>query len=271
MWWWCEVSNKHAHLFNGIALKEMGEAELLIQIMSYAQNKGFEEKMLEAITIASICHRGQLRANRSTLPRDTYLTHPLRNTLRLIRAGITDQEVLIASVLHDVVEDGAEIVVNFIARWTANMSGSDFERRVLYRRDALDYIGDEFGYGVKLIVERVSNPLEEVKPPKEGRVARYIKHLNSVMLSDRAALVKISDLIDNGAGLHHNVGSMPPAAYKHLSSKYLLALPIALDTLRTEQVQAMFTSVPGYQKLEKNLVDGITRLQMAVNQTGLDI
>ena len=247
----------------------MGEAELLIQIMAYAESDGFSDLMLEAITIASICHRGQLRANRSNLPRDTYLTHPLRNTLRLIRAGIVDENILIACVLHDVVEDATDVIVSWDS-WEAHVSLSDYRNKLDARRKALSYIRNVFGYPVAYNVGAVSNPLEEVRAPKEKRVANYITHLESIMEYPAPALIKITDLIDNGAGLHHNAESMPPKAYKHLTNKYLLALPIALQALRTEHVKALFTSVSGYQKIEKNLLDGIERLEFASKNLTLD-
>lgn len=256
------MSNKHAYLFDGIPLKEMGEAELLIQIMRHAENLGFADLMLEAITIASICHRGQLRANRSTLPRDTYLTHPLRNTLRLIRAGIVDKNILIATVLHDVVEDATDVIVGW-THWEPVEQLSEFENKNRARRAALSYLRGSFGIWATRLVELVSNPLEEVRAPYEERVPNYTRHLKSVMVDPEAALVKITDLIDNGAGLHHNADSMPIKAYRHLTNKYVLALPIALEALRTEEVKALFTSVSGYQKIEKNLIDGIERLMDA--------
>src|SRR5689334_18399095 len=96
----------------------MGEALLVMEIEERAEKLGILESVHKAIYLASYVHQGQTRSNRGPLPRDTYITHPLRNTLRLMRYGVEDADVLVASILHDTVEDHAERIINEVAQWT---------------------------------------------------------------------------------------------------------------------------------------------------------
>lgn len=55
----------------------------------------------QAIEFATIRHAGQTRKG-SGLP---YIVHPLEVMLILIRHGVTSEVILVAAILHDVVED----------------------------------------------------------------------------------------------------------------------------------------------------------------------
>ncbi|MBI3509186.1 MAG: bifunctional (p)ppGpp synthetase/guanosine-3',5'-bis(diphosphate) 3'-pyrophosphohydrolase [Bacteroidetes bacterium] len=58
--------------------------------------------LIDAILFASECHSGQVRKDGHT----PYINHPLEVMHLLIsEGGIDDHEILIAAVLHDVVED----------------------------------------------------------------------------------------------------------------------------------------------------------------------
>lgn len=61
----------------------------------------FSPLVERAMRVAARCHRLQTR-KASDLP---YLTHPASVALLLTKAGITDDEILAAALLHDVVED----------------------------------------------------------------------------------------------------------------------------------------------------------------------
>ena len=247
-------------------LKELGEAELTLELLEHARKDNYELEMLNAISLAAFVHRGQLRANRSTLPRDTYLTHPLRNTLRLLRAGVVNKNILLASVLHDVVEDGAS-KISTLSTFHHSLDSINFQmydkkhaEKLAERSTAVAYLYDNFPAEVARIVVNVSNPIYEVRPPKEERIDLYIEHLSTVFTESDSALVKISDLIDNGAGLYHNTG-MTDGAFKFLASKYLKALPMALEALNRPDVLNHFTSVSGYLDMRDKLLKGTERLE----------
>jgi (p)ppGpp synthase/HD superfamily hydrolase len=62
-------------------------------------------KMERALEIALQAHRGDSRRGRITLP---YIVHPLEVVGQLSAAGIVDQDILSAALLHDVIEDHGE-------------------------------------------------------------------------------------------------------------------------------------------------------------------
>lgn len=68
---------------------------------SQRSNEVFSPLVERAMRVAARWHRQQTR-KASDLP---YLTHPASVALLLAKAGITDDEVLVAALLHDVVED----------------------------------------------------------------------------------------------------------------------------------------------------------------------
>jgi (p)ppGpp synthase/HD superfamily hydrolase len=70
-----------------------------------------------ALRVAAAAHRDQTR-KASTLP---YLTHPASVALLLARAGIDDDCVLAAALLHDVVEDTAYDLAQLRAEFPASV------------------------------------------------------------------------------------------------------------------------------------------------------
>jgi (p)ppGpp synthase/HD superfamily hydrolase len=66
-----------------------------------AHQSGFSPLVERAMRVAARCHREQTR-KASDLP---YLTHPASVAILLTKAGITDDAILAAALLHDVVED----------------------------------------------------------------------------------------------------------------------------------------------------------------------
>ena len=61
----------------------------------------FSPLLERAVRFASEAHRHQMRKG-STVP---YISHPIQVAWLLVRAGFTDEALLAAAVLHDVVED----------------------------------------------------------------------------------------------------------------------------------------------------------------------
>ncbi|MGA9874166.1 MAG: hypothetical protein WBQ44_23905 [Rhodococcus sp. (in: high G+C Gram-positive bacteria)] len=104
------IINIVAYEFRKLRLHEM-DAAMLKQSISYEISH--DEDVQGAIGLASLAHRGQTRPgqNGNTEP---YITHPLRNTLRLIRFGCEDTDVLSATALHDTVEDQPERLVELM-------------------------------------------------------------------------------------------------------------------------------------------------------------
>lgn len=61
----------------------------------------FSPLLERAVRFASMAHRHQMRKG-SSVP---YISHPVQVAWLLVRAGFTDETLLAAAVLHDVVED----------------------------------------------------------------------------------------------------------------------------------------------------------------------
>lgn len=61
----------------------------------------FSPLLERAVRFASVAHRGQMRKG-SAVP---YISHPIQVAWLLVRAGFTDETLLAAAVLHDVMED----------------------------------------------------------------------------------------------------------------------------------------------------------------------
>ena len=98
-------------LIRALPLKEMESSLLARAIYSHAAEAGMDtEKVRESVALASYLHRTHTRSVRSVMPRTHYIEHPLRNAVRLFRYGVTDQDVIIAAILHDTVEDALEEV-----------------------------------------------------------------------------------------------------------------------------------------------------------------
>lgn len=207
-------------LFESIAvlpLKEMDGSLLSVAIMQEAAALGVKrlDEISEAISVASYLHRDDTRANRKTLPRDTYITHPLRNTLRLIRYyGVTDPDILIASILHDTVEDHPSEIVEDLAGLFAE--GKDDET---IRALALSFISGRYGSEVARIVSAVSNPFVDKNLTKDAKRALYAEHVEAAITNDPPVfLVKFADFYDNAGSLHHTADSL--AATEHRVLKY---------------------------------------------------
>jgi len=120
----------------------------------------------KAIQFAAKKHHGQVRVGKEELP---YVTH-LFSVALLLAEDEGDDEVVIAGLLHDTIED----------------TGT---------RE--DEIALAFGARVASIVATVTEPKEEVGKPLEWkeRKKRYLTQLE--LGSDEALLVSVADKIDN--------------------------------------------------------------------------
>lgn len=130
---------------------------------------------LQALSFAADKHRHQRRKDSAQTP---YINHPIAvANILLNEAGVDDESVLIAALLHDTVED-------------TNASFKEIEYR--------------FGRQVRNIVDEVT---DDKSLPSEERKQRQIDHAPS--LSDRARLVKLADKTAN----LRDVAAAPPEGW----------------------------------------------------------
>ncbi|CAN5616889.1 HD domain-containing protein [soil metagenome] len=140
-------------------------------VMPAAKDKIMTAKFLEALSFAAYQHRYQQRKDNVT----PYINHPIAvANILLNEAGVSDETVLIAALLHDTVED-------------TDTGFADIEQR--------------FGRTVRDIVAEVT---DDKSLPKKARKQKQIDHAPS--LSDRARLVKLADKTAN----LRDVTSAPP-------------------------------------------------------------
>lgn len=212
------------------------------------------KQILKALKLASYLHRNQTRANRKDLPKDTYITHPYRNTLRLLRYGCDSNDVIVASILHDTVEDHAASIVKELLEENDSFSEEDLIKL------SLGYMSREFNPTVAFIVEQVTNdPLPSHLSKDEKRHA-YAKHVIAMINTPEAFLVKFSDFVDNAAGLHHNSGR--PEMVAHLAKKYSLTVG-AFETKLNDPVfvSLLPVSEDGLKQMREHLAAGKQRLK----------
>lgn len=85
------------------------------------------ERLNEAITFAAACHAGQVRKLAGT----PYILHPME-VASIIAAMTSDEDVMIAGLLHDTVEDcglDPRVIAERFGSRVADLVGSETERR----------------------------------------------------------------------------------------------------------------------------------------------
>lgn len=131
--------------------------------------KGFSARYDAALALAARAHRDQLRKG-TDLP---YIVHPVHVSVILMRHGF-DEDMTIAGVLHDVVED------------------TDV---------ALETIRADFGLDIARLVEAVSETkaVDGVELPWEQRKAEKLAHLHAG--GPDVAALKAADAIHNARAI----------------------------------------------------------------------
>lgn len=195
-----------------LELKARDAVALAAHLASYGPD------VLEALDLAAFVHDGQFRKeNRAGVKyRDPYIAHPIRNALRAARFthGLMSRadvvNLIVASLLHDTVEDAPERITTFY----------DMHEIVGTDRDvALAQISARFGRAVADTVRKVTNPKHFAELPRQERNAAYLSHLqNVVVVHEGAYLTKAMDLIDNAGSLKHMATC---DKQKNLAEKYM--------------------------------------------------
>jgi (p)ppGpp synthase/HD superfamily hydrolase len=154
-------------------------------------------RLLAALDFAADKHRAQRRKSEGDVP---YINHPIRVARLLAEVGgVEDEEILIAAVLHDTIEDTATTPTE---------------------------LESAFGPVVCRLVEEVT---DDKSLPKAERKRLQVEH--APKLSRGAALIKLADKIANVGDLSH----APPVdwpiersrGYLDWAEAVVLALPRA--------------------------------------------
>lgn len=240
-----------------MSLKSLDSAGLTVVLLEEARvnPESFSLEMVyKASAAATYLHAKQTRANRGNLPRTPYIEHPLRNAIRLVRWDCFDQDIIIAAILHDTVEDcDAKI-----CRAEYGLNPKELTQAEL-RELAFKYVETEFGAEVKRLVAGVTNgfPPEGLTP--EQKREYYAEHVRSVISDPGVFLVKFSDFVDNAAGLYHNDIEANHAKVAHLAAKYLPVIDIFEEAFARIKDQ-LPVSEAAKREIRRHLVDTRKRL-----------
>ncbi len=242
---------------NNLPLKKLNAPALTLAIMDFVKSSPNidEEKVKQAILLASDVHRMDLRSNRNQYDKTPYIEHPLRNALRIIRFGCDDEATIIGSILHDTVEDHPdEISQKYFGSKDVNEAESRF--------NSFTYISKTFGQSVADMVEGMSNPIMEKYAPSAVRNQQYAEHLAEAIEDPKVCVGKTSDFIDNAVGLYHNQNSMSPESLRRKSVKYLLVWDSLYNRLvRDKQEHKLPVSNEGLNRMLEQMIAGKQRLE----------
>jgi (p)ppGpp synthase/HD superfamily hydrolase len=170
-----------------------------------------KEQLNKALLLVRELH---LEDARSTEP---YINHLLRVCMRTkIYYEITDPDILVATLLHDSVEDHATDIIG-------DDLGSDKENQ----RAALEVISELFNPRVAKIISGVTNP--EFSEERDIMEAQYLEHLEDLLENGDpgSVVVKLSDFTDNATGINYSSGPK----VKKWANKYLPIVPIMRHAL----------------------------------------
>lgn len=127
------------------------------------------ERFEEALRLATQLHAGQKRKKSKT----PYIAHLLSVTALVLEAG-GDEDVAIAALLHDAVEDQGGL-------------------------ETLEQIRGQFGERVANIVDVCTDSYTTPKPPWRERKEAYIAHLREA--TPEAQLVSLADKLHNARAI----------------------------------------------------------------------
>ena len=184
------------------------EVKILVSIDSYNDEetemlsrdllekfKNPSSELLSALELSKFLHREQFRTNFDGT-RSLYSTHPLRVALRAsILTG--DEELVIAGLLHDTVEDCSNSFVKDMVSATSMGLNIALEAELSYFLDSI------FSQRVMKVVQGLTVPyvIEAVTDRTERHKQYAIHVLESVRSDVDVLIIKVCDFIDNAGGV----------------------------------------------------------------------
>lgn len=264
-------------LHMAMPLKDMDAPTLQYYIydkMFLHRDRVVAERTLETMGWSSYLHRKQTRGARSHMVLTHYVEHPMRNAARLLRYGLSDPLLIDACLLHDVVEDCADVITREVRGEVGRTL--DQERSAALEWISLEWASDDLAG----IVSRVSNPIYDYPRSLGEKHQDYFDHLEALFASDhpldiQAFIVKFSDFIDNAVSLKHALDGTSKTevfVWKRLT-KYMKALPLFEDRLSDLAIIA-YLPATAINRMEVHLKEGRRSMQelhdlLAVSAPGL--
>lgn len=243
-----------------VPLEEHTAGSLAVSVVAFVNAASLDsaQKVISAISLATELHSPDIRYGEKGGLK-AYIVHPLRNTLRLIRLGVSDIPLLMASVLHDTVEDHP-----FELAAKAHVTTKD---ETTARDSALSFLANTYGTETAKIVEGMSNPIIADKGmTREQFVEVYLDHIRTATKDPKVFTCKVSDLIDNAVGLIHEE-NMKPERLLRMARKYYPAIEIMLARLEQGETEGdMLLSPAGIKSVRSQLQLGHGRLRTVLQQ-----
>jgi (p)ppGpp synthase/HD superfamily hydrolase len=228
-----------------LRLKDMDASLLNFAILRESADLGVDTASLTAaLELAAYVHRDDARGNRKNLPVDSYVTHPFRLVLRLLRYGCRDGAVLCAAALHDTMEDHPGEVVTLLG----GTPGGSLARPTGQDR-AVDLLAATFGPDVSRIVAAVTNPPRPARESEDERHDAYRAHVAEVVADAQAFLVKFADFVDNAGSLRHMADGRRRA---RLAKKYVPLVPVFRSALDAHRA-SLSLGREGLARIDKHL------------------
>lgn len=246
------------------SMKKISWKELRRQILNESQLSAADKALLDSsINLATYLHSDQRRKAVINGRRNTpYIEHPLRNTLRLIRLGVRDKDVLISAVLHDTVEDCAQIFVKDYLNDSTPYTEAE-ARAVL-----VNHIEEKYGPDVRRITLGVTlppvgaNEHRVQRTEQEKREAYRDTVVEEISTDPQVFLVKLTDIFDNAGSLHHAQPDELKGAVRR-ARKYILVVPTLKEKL-TEFKGQLGVDERGYSHMQFKLKNLEARLHKLI-------
>lgn len=188
--------------------------KLTAELLSNFENPSNE--LLSALELSKFLHREQFRTNPDG-NRSLYSTHPIRVALRAY--SLTgDEELTIACLLHDTVEDCSNSFVKDMISATSLGLNIALETELSY------FLDNIFSPRVMKVVQGVTVPYAiEAVTDRTERNRQYALHVLEAVSSDVDVLItKLCDFLDNAGGVvKFGEDSKHYVLAQRLANKYL--------------------------------------------------
>lgn len=245
-----------------LKLKDKSTEDLYNSVLEIAVDWSpeWQEKLAFAYGLALRAHAYDRHKDRP------YSEHLLRVASRLATyLEVKDPTVIIAAILHDIVEDHGLELINgsLIGNERRPLNGrEDLDRLSLaaQKEVALRHVGVMFGPEVGEIVEAVTNAPNSEEPLNyEDKIQAYVDKIALAIRSPKAWLVKFSDWCDNALSVNYDLVGQGDK-HDHFVYKYGQVLPILKARFEEDDIQAML-SESAKQYVRQQFVLGEQRLQ----------
>lgn len=241
-------------VIHDMPLKEMDGSLLTLNILNGVGAEDVAE-IRHAIELAAYLHRKKTRNERGVMPKDHYIAHPLRNAVRLMRWGCLDKDLLIATILHDTIEDHYDEILEL-----SSISVSAEMTKEEQMKAALGVMTEIFGARVGRALQGVTNPVFAEELTKLEKQQEYRVHVIDAIADQDVLLVKLVDLLDNAGSLHHHQHSNP-GMVKSMTGKYFPLVGVFIDEVKKTTLLSTSSIRLAVEQLEK-LSDRLSTLKL---------